>query len=367
MRGKVAHPGAIALACAAAAGAQDACLDRRLDARRSACAGGAARGDRDELPVRVVPGADAAGATFAAAPAGRPTRRSTAATLRRECLRTARQLFRGATCGTNRVACGGVEAVGRRGALPAGGAERAAISAPATRRSPRPRAARRRTAPTWSTGRPAPASIRAVRGPYGVGVRTVTYHQGLGRQPRHAARARHRHLVPDHAGRRSDRHRAGRRHRCARRSVRRAVSAAAVLARVVRLSGAVDLPHPADRLVRIRRRGAAASGQHDLRVPDLRPPAAQAASFQERPQRHHLRDRRVAGRQRRRHVAVLRAPSIPPHRHVGPFVRWPDDVSGAATCDARFRVAVPMAPAALRQRRPDRAVADDDRADRQRS
>jgi predicted dienelactone hydrolase len=107
MRGTIAIL-AITLALAAAAVAEDACLtgDSTLGDQRAIAA------------LRTATETNCPCASYAGARGRRDFRRCSwqqidaaieAATLRRECLRTARLLYRGAVCGTNRVACGGVE------------------------------------------------------------------------------------------------------------------------------------------------------------------------------------------------------------------------------------------------------------------
>jgi predicted dienelactone hydrolase len=107
MRGKIAIL-VITLACAAAADAQDACLT-----------GDSTLGDQRALAaLRAATETYCACASYPAPRGRRDYRRCTsqqtnaaiaAAALRRECQRTARLLYRGATCGTNRVACGAVK------------------------------------------------------------------------------------------------------------------------------------------------------------------------------------------------------------------------------------------------------------------
>ena len=361
----------IALALATAAAAQDACLtgDATLGDQRAHR--GAARVRPTPLSVCVVRrGAARAAGVPALRARRRSATRSTPARCGTSACRTARELYSGATCGTDRVACGGSHTDGRRGALPPGGAERAqSVRRQAGGRSrracTRADALRRRDR---LDGR-APASTRACSGPYGVGVRTVIVTPRT-RSPARAHRARLDTVIwyPTTPGAGPVDDALRRRHRRARRPVRRPLSAAAC-SRTARADtrAAVHVPHAADRLVRVRRRGAAASGQYHLRsFPNCGTGAAQAASFQERPQRHHLRHRSVAGRQRRQHVAVLRRRRSRPDRHVRPFVRRPDDLSGAARCDARYKIAVPMAPAALFNPDVDRSVADDAGGDRRR-
>lgn len=106
MREKIAIL-AIALTFAAAAAAQDACLtgDSTLGDQRAIAA------------LRAATETHCPCASYAAPRGRRDYRRCAqqqitaalgAATLRRECLRTARLLYRGAVCGTNRITCGGV-------------------------------------------------------------------------------------------------------------------------------------------------------------------------------------------------------------------------------------------------------------------
>ena len=107
MRGKFAIL-AIALAFAATAAAQDDCLT-----------GDSTLGDQRALAaLRTSTEANCPCASFIGARGRRDYRRCArletnaaidAATLRRECLRTARAIYKGAVCGTNRVTCGGIK------------------------------------------------------------------------------------------------------------------------------------------------------------------------------------------------------------------------------------------------------------------
>ena len=168
-------------------------------------------------------------------------------------------------------------------------------------------------------------------------------HQGFSSQPGHAARVGHRHMVSDDAGRGTFQCRPGRGRRCAPRPVRRPLSAAAVFARLMRIRAAVEVPHAADRVVRLHRRRAAAPRQYAGGVSRLRFRRGPGRVDPGAPQRHHLRHRSVAGCQRRQHVALLRRHRSRSHRHVRPLVRRPDDLSRQRTRRA------------LQDRRPDGA------------
>src|SRR5262245_11377309 len=170
--------GAIAIACAAlvlaaTAAAQDACLTGTptlADQRAIA----ALRADTDTHCPCMPANGSSGRRTYRRCARTEIRAAIEAGTLRRECLSTARRLYRGAMCGTNRIACGGFEADDSE--------VRCRLAAPTGRNQCEGRPGLVETACSaethcadvidWTAG--TCVDPRA-QGPYGIGVRTIEY------------------------------------------------------------------------------------------------------------------------------------------------------------------------------------------------